>query len=164
MIFIAANDRGRSKVAALGAGNANGREPIAVALLAILDQDRLSGADQTIEPAYPPLCSYLAEAGGPGLDDLALELRHSGCGRVRPRRKGKYVNRHDIAVVEQLQRILRGFLGLSPDVRKGYSAVRVRMRVKTKADAEQIKALVQMSPVYDVVSRSVPVSISIETY
>lgn len=59
---------------------------------------------------------------------------------------------------------LRGFLGLSPDVRKGYSAVRVRMRVKTKADAEQIKALVQMSPVYDVVSRSVPVSISIETY
>ena len=31
---------------------------------------------------------------------------------------------------------LRGFLGLSPDVRKGYSAIRVRMRVKTKAASE----------------------------
>lgn len=59
---------------------------------------------------------------------------------------------------------LRGFLGLSESVRKGYSAITVRMRVKTKATTATIKALTQMSPVFDVVSRSVPVSVSIETY
>lgn len=59
---------------------------------------------------------------------------------------------------------LRGFLGLSADVRKGYSAIRVRMRVKTKADAATIKEITAMSPVHDVVSRSVPVSVQIETY
>lgn len=59
---------------------------------------------------------------------------------------------------------LRGFLGLSPDVRKGYSAIRVRMRVKTKAPAATIKEITGMSPVFDVVSRSVPVSVQVETY
>jgi len=59
---------------------------------------------------------------------------------------------------------LRGFLGLSANVRKGYSAIRVRMRIKTKADAETIKSLTAMSPVYDVVSRSLPVSVHVETY
>jgi uncharacterized OsmC-like protein len=59
---------------------------------------------------------------------------------------------------------LRGFLGLSTDVRKGYSAIRVRMRVKTQAEPEAIKAFTKMSPVLDVVSRSVPVSVSVETY
>jgi uncharacterized OsmC-like protein len=59
---------------------------------------------------------------------------------------------------------LRGFLGMSPDVRKGYSAIRVRMRVKTKADPATIKSLTAMSPVLDVVSRSVPVAVTVETY
>ena len=59
---------------------------------------------------------------------------------------------------------LRGFLGLGEQVRKGYSAIRVNMRVKTKADAPTIKAITAMSPVFDVVSRSVPVSVSVETY
>ncbi len=59
---------------------------------------------------------------------------------------------------------LRGFLGLSSDIRKGYSAIRVKMRVKTKAMPETIRALTKMSPVFDVVSRSVPIDVSIETY
>jgi uncharacterized OsmC-like protein len=59
---------------------------------------------------------------------------------------------------------LRGFLGLSPDVRKGYSAVRLRMRVKTKAEPPAIKALTAMSPVLDVVARALPVSVQVETY
>jgi uncharacterized OsmC-like protein len=59
---------------------------------------------------------------------------------------------------------LRGFLGLSPDVRKGYDAVRVRMRLKTAADPVSIEALTKMSPVFDVVSRAVPLTLSIETY
>jgi hypothetical protein len=59
---------------------------------------------------------------------------------------------------------LRGFLGLSLDVPKGYSAIGVRMRVKTTATAEAIKALTGMSPVFEMVSKSVPVAVSIETY
>lgn len=59
---------------------------------------------------------------------------------------------------------LRGFLGLSEEVRKGYQAIRVRMRVKTKAPSDTIGALTKMSPVFDVVSKSVPVTVSIETY
>lgn len=59
---------------------------------------------------------------------------------------------------------LRGFLGLSQDVRKGYSAIRVHMRVKTKADPATIKSLSAMSPVFDTVSRSVPVTVDVETY
>ena len=59
---------------------------------------------------------------------------------------------------------LRGFLGLSEEVRKGYNAIRVHMRVKTKANAATIKALTAMSPVFDTVSRSVPVTVDIETY
>ena len=58
---------------------------------------------------------------------------------------------------------LRGFLGIADDVRPGYSAIRLHMRVKTKASAEAIKPLPLRSPVYDVVSKSVPVTISIET-
>lgn len=59
---------------------------------------------------------------------------------------------------------LHGFLGLSPDVPKGYSAIRVRMRIKTSASAEAIKALTEMSAVFETVSRSVPVTVSVETY
>jgi uncharacterized OsmC-like protein len=59
---------------------------------------------------------------------------------------------------------LRGFLGLSPDVRKGYSTVRIRMRVKTKAEPATIKALAGMSPVFDVVARALPVFVQVETY
>lgn len=59
---------------------------------------------------------------------------------------------------------LRGFLGLSDEVRKGYSRIRVRMRVQTAAPAETIKAITDMSPVKDVVGGSVPIDVSVETY
>lgn len=59
---------------------------------------------------------------------------------------------------------LRGFLGVAADVRKGYSALRVRMRVRTKAEAATIENLASYSPMLEVVSASVPVSLKIETY
>lgn len=58
---------------------------------------------------------------------------------------------------------LRGFLGLSDQVRKGYTVIRVRMRVKTSAALAVIRELATFSPMLDVVSRSVPVSLDIET-
>lgn len=59
---------------------------------------------------------------------------------------------------------LRGFLGLSSTIRKGYQAIRVRMRVKSDAKPETLRELASFSPVYDVVSNSVPVEVAIETY
>jgi hypothetical protein len=59
---------------------------------------------------------------------------------------------------------IRGFLGMSEGVRKGYQAIRITMKVKSKASAETLKELALFSPVYDVVSNSLPVEFNIETY
>jgi uncharacterized OsmC-like protein len=59
---------------------------------------------------------------------------------------------------------LRGFLGLSDTIRKGYQNIRVRMRVKSEAKPETLRELAKFSPIYDVVSNSVPVDVVIETY
>jgi uncharacterized OsmC-like protein len=59
---------------------------------------------------------------------------------------------------------LRGFLGISNEVRKGYHTIRVKMRVKSEAKPDMLRELAQFSPVYDVVSRSVPVDVVVETY
>lgn len=57
---------------------------------------------------------------------------------------------------------VRGMLGLSGDVRKGYNKVRVRMRVKSAASAATLKELALFSPVHDMVSRSLPVELVLE--
>lgn len=59
---------------------------------------------------------------------------------------------------------LRGFLGLSDAVRKGFSAIRVVMRVKSAASAPVLRELAKYSPVYDIVSNSLPVEVRVETY
>lgn len=59
---------------------------------------------------------------------------------------------------------LRGFLGLSDEVRKGYSQINLRMRVRTKADPATIREIMNFSPVMDIVSKSVPVNVTVETY
>jgi uncharacterized OsmC-like protein len=59
---------------------------------------------------------------------------------------------------------VRGFLGMSASVRKGYQAISMRMRIKTDGSADLLRKLADFSPVFDVVSRSVPVDLTIETY
>lgn len=59
---------------------------------------------------------------------------------------------------------VRGFMGLADDVRKGYHHVRVKMRVQSDAPAEQLVALAKFSPVYDIVSSSLPVEVTVETH
>lgn len=58
---------------------------------------------------------------------------------------------------------LRGFLGLSDAVRKGFSEVRVILAVKSEASPETLSELAKFSPVYDIVSNSLPVHVAIET-
>jgi uncharacterized OsmC-like protein len=57
---------------------------------------------------------------------------------------------------------VRGFLGLSNAVPKGYQAIRVAFRIRSEVPVEKLQALCQFSPVYDMISRAVPVTVSIE--
>jgi uncharacterized OsmC-like protein len=59
---------------------------------------------------------------------------------------------------------LRGFLGISEEVRKGYREIRVNMRVKSKGSPAVLRNLAQYSPVFDVVSRALPVIVTVETH
>lgn len=59
---------------------------------------------------------------------------------------------------------LHGFLGLDETVRKGFSAVRVNMRVKSDAEVSTLESLAQFSPVFDIVSKSLPVEVHIEKF
>jgi uncharacterized OsmC-like protein len=51
----------------------------------------------------------------------------------------------------------RGFFGISDKVNKGYRQIRVSMQVKSDADVETLTAFAMYSPVYEVISRSVPI-------
>jgi hypothetical protein len=58
---------------------------------------------------------------------------------------------------------LRGFLGISDEVRPGYQEIRVNFKVKTDAEnLETLKELIKLSPVYDVVSSGTRVNVQIE--
>jgi len=58
---------------------------------------------------------------------------------------------------------LRGFLGLSQDVRKGYENIRVTFRVKTdEKNLDRLKALSKLSPVLDTVANGTNIEIRIE--
>jgi uncharacterized OsmC-like protein len=51
----------------------------------------------------------------------------------------------------------KGFFGISDDVKRGYERIRVNIEVKSDADVETLTKLAMYSPVYEVVSHSVPV-------
>jgi uncharacterized OsmC-like protein len=57
---------------------------------------------------------------------------------------------------------VRGLLGMADDVRKGFHHVRVIMRVDSDAGVETLTELALFSPVYDIVSKSLPVEFRLE--
>ncbi len=57
---------------------------------------------------------------------------------------------------------VRGMLGMSDQVLKRYNQVRVRMRVQSAASEEVLKELAMFSPVFDMVSKSLPVEFILE--
>lgn len=58
---------------------------------------------------------------------------------------------------------LRGFLGVSSEVRNGFSDIRVSFKVKTNEPSlERLKALSRFSPVYDVTTNGTNVDVQIE--
>ena len=62
---------------------------------------------------------------------------------------------------------LRGILGLSDEVRNGFSQIRVSFRVRGDASPEQLRQLVEQavarSAVYDVLTHGVPISVDVAT-
>jgi uncharacterized OsmC-like protein len=59
---------------------------------------------------------------------------------------------------------VRGLFGLADDVRKGFNKVTVNMRVKSEASVEELTELALYSPVYDIISKSLPVEFTLTTY
>ncbi|MDC1287588.1 OsmC family protein [Gammaproteobacteria bacterium] len=58
---------------------------------------------------------------------------------------------------------LRGFLGLAPDVPKGYTDIRVKFRVKAKPeDLAMLKELTSFSPVFNTITHGANVQVDVE--
>ncbi len=58
---------------------------------------------------------------------------------------------------------LQGLLGLSEDVRRGFTQVRAHFTVKSDAPAKDLEELMRFSPMFDIVSNPTPVSIALTT-
>ncbi len=56
---------------------------------------------------------------------------------------------------------VRGFLGLSESIPKGYKKIEATFRVKTDSTVEEISDLYKFSPVYSMVSKAVPIDVKI---
>jgi len=57
---------------------------------------------------------------------------------------------------------IRGFFGITDEVRNGYENIQINFKVKSDAPAETLKELCKFSPVFDIVTNPVPVSLNIE--
>lgn len=58
---------------------------------------------------------------------------------------------------------VRGFMGLSDQIRKGYQNITVTFKVKSDAPAEKLEECARFSPVFDVVSNGTNVNLRIES-
>lgn len=59
---------------------------------------------------------------------------------------------------------VRGLFGMAEDVRKGFNKVTIEMRVKSEASVDKLTELALFSPVYDIISKSLPVEFKLTTY
>jgi uncharacterized OsmC-like protein len=58
---------------------------------------------------------------------------------------------------------IRGFMGLSEDVKKGFEKIRVTFWVKTdEENIEKLKELTKFSAVFDTISNATPIDIQVE--
>jgi uncharacterized OsmC-like protein len=57
---------------------------------------------------------------------------------------------------------LHGFLRMDDDVRNGFQNIRINFKVKSDASPEELADLSRISPVFDIVSNPVPLTVSVE--
>ena len=118
----------------------------------------------TLDGDEPPV--LLGENRGPNAVETVLHALTSclAVGFVyNAAAKGIKVESLDFDVEGELD--LHGFLGLSDEVRPGYENIDVTYRVECDAPREQVEELCayvqETSPVLDIISNSVPVSVSL---
>ena len=58
---------------------------------------------------------------------------------------------------------VRGLFGLADNVRKGFSRITVDMRVKSEANVDVLTELAMYSPVYEMISKALPVELRLST-
>jgi uncharacterized OsmC-like protein len=77
------------------------------------------------------------------------------------------IDLHEVTSTVEGDIDLNGILGLSKEVRNGYSAIRVHFEVRGDAPEEQLRELVEQSrrrsAVYDVLTNGVPVHVDVTT-
>ncbi|MFV9616619.1 MAG: OsmC family protein [Gammaproteobacteria bacterium] len=59
---------------------------------------------------------------------------------------------------------VRGLFGLSEDVRKGFNKVSVEMRVKSQASVDELTECAMFSPVFEMISKALPVEFKLTVY
>ena len=59
---------------------------------------------------------------------------------------------------------VRGLFGLAEDVRKGFNKVTVEMRVKSQASVDELTECAMFSPVYEMISKALPVEFKLKTF
>ena len=64
---------------------------------------------------------------------------------------------NEVNVIAEGDMNVRGYFGISDEINRGYERIRVNMKVKSPADVDTLTALAMHSPVYEMVSRGVPV-------
>jgi uncharacterized OsmC-like protein len=74
---------------------------------------------------------------------------------------------HEIESAYEGELDLRGFLGVSKDVRNGYKGIKVTFKIKADAPEETLSELVELaqlrSPVFDIITRPAPVTVQLES-
>jgi uncharacterized OsmC-like protein len=68
---------------------------------------------------------------------------------------------HDLEISAEGNMDARGFFGVSDEVRRGYNRIVVDIRARTSADEAGLRQMASYSPVYEMVSRAVPVELNI---
>ena len=58
---------------------------------------------------------------------------------------------------------VRGLFGLAEDVRKGFNKVTVEIRVKSKASVDELTECAMFSPVFEMISKALPVEFKLTT-
>ena len=64
---------------------------------------------------------------------------------------------NEVNVFAEGEMDVRGYFGISDEINRGYERIRVNMQVKSPADVDTLTSLAMYSPVYEMVSRGVPV-------
>jgi len=73
--------------------------------------------------------------------------------------QGILINKLDVSAEGEMD--ARGFFGVSDEVNRGYNKINVDIRARTSTDEETLRKLISYSPVYEMVSKAIPVKVNI---